>query len=100
MNQSYPTVYAGDMEIEDINRKVVGVWEKVKEEELEATRKLWESIYNQPYEKAGGQVAMDLGEVVSVKPPVYWEVSDCDVNTKYKSMMPRFLLEVSWNLQV
>ncbi|WKA02755.1 hypothetical protein VitviT2T_020909 [Vitis vinifera] len=93
-HQSYPTVYAGDMEIEDINRKVVGVWEKVKEEELEATRKLWESIYNQPYEKAGGQVAMDLGEVVSVKPPVYWEVSDCDVNTKYKSMMPRFLLEV------
>ncbi|KAJ9681851.1 hypothetical protein PVL29_017967 [Vitis rotundifolia] len=93
-HQSYPTVYAGDMEIEDINRKVVGVWEKVKEEELEATRKLWESIYNQPYEKAGGHVAMDLGEVVSVKPPVYWEVSDCDVNTKYKSMMPRFLLEV------
>ena len=98
MNQSYPTIYAGDMEIEDIARKMVGVWEKVMEEEVGATRKLWESIYNQPYEKAGGQVIMDLGDVVSIKPP--WEVSNCDEHTKYKSVMPRFLLEVSSNLQV
>lgn len=99
MNQSYPTIYAGDLEIKDITRKVVGVWEKVKEEDVEAARKLWESIYNQPYEKAGGQVIMDLGDV-SIQPPVHWEVSDCDVNTRYKSVIPRFLLEVSWNLQV
>ncbi|MCD9560216.1 hypothetical protein HAX54_018715 [Datura stramonium] len=31
---------------------------------------------------------------VDVKPPIYWEVTDTDVNAKYSSMLPRFLLEV------
>lgn len=100
MLQSYPTSYAVDMEMVDISRKVVGVWEMVKEGEVEATRKLWESIYNQPYEKAGGQVPLDLGEVVYLKPPFYWEVFDYDLNAQYKSILPRFIFEVSWNLQV
>lgn len=75
--------------------KVVGVWETVKDAEIEETKKLWERVFDLPYEKAGGGLDMDLERVASVNPPVYWEVSDTDVNNIYKSMVPRFLLEVS-----
>ena len=75
--------------------KIVGLWETVRSKEvLEETKKLWERTFNQPYVKAGGTI--EFGGVASiVKPPVYWEVSDTDVNTKYKSLLPRFLLEVT-----
>ena len=74
--------------------KVVSVWESVKEKEVKGTNMLWERTYDQPYGKAGGEVALELDNIGSAKQPIYWEVSDTDVNTKYKSMLPRFLLEV------
>ena len=70
--------------------KVVTVWESVKEKEMKETKILWERAFDQSYEKAGGEVVLDLDRVNLVKAPVYWEVSDTDVNTKYKSMLPRF----------
>ena len=95
MNQSYPTVYVEDLkDMWDYMGKVVGLWETVKEKEVEETKKLWERTFNQSYEKAGGGIAVELDKVNLAKPPIYWEVSDVDVNTKYKSMIPRFLLEV------
>lgn len=73
--------------------KVVAAWEAAKENEVEETKKLWERVLDQPYEKAGG---VANGGAPKAKPQVYWEVSDIDVNTKYKSLSPRFLLEVGW----
>ncbi|KAL5783858.1 hypothetical protein ACOSP7_008887 [Xanthoceras sorbifolium] len=92
---SYPTVYAEDLKDmwADMG-KVTGLWGTVKAKEVEETKKLWEKTFDQPYEKAGGGLGMEFNGVASVKPPVYWKVSDTDVNTKYKSMVPRFLLEV------
>ncbi|XP_050223612.1 uncharacterized protein LOC126673490 isoform X2 [Mercurialis annua] len=93
-HQSYATVYAEDMkEMEaEMMEKVVGIWETVKDKEVEETKRIWEKAFDQPYEKAGG--AVDFHGLASVKPPMYWDVSDIDVNTKYKSLLPRFLLEV------
>ncbi|KAH0728441.1 glycine-rich domain-containing protein 2 [Solanum tuberosum] len=91
-HQSYPTAYTLDTKgLEEEMRKVVGGWENVKEEDVENTNKLWERIFDQPYEKAGG---LAIGKAVDLKPPIYWEVTDTDVNAKYSSMLPRFLLEV------
>lgn len=99
MNQSYPTVYAADVtHMEGDMGKVAAVWEVVKEEEVEETKKLWERVFDRPYEKAGS--AANLGAAAKVKLPVYWDVTDEDVNTKYESMLPRFLLEVGWLLAV
>ena len=80
--------------------KVVTVWESVKEKEMKETKILWERAFDQSYEKAGGEVVLDLDRINLVKAPVYWEVSDTDVNAKYKSMLPRFLLEVSLTLTI
>lgn len=91
-HQSYPTAYTLDTKglVEEMI-KVVGACEAVKEEDIEDTEKLWERIFDQPYEKAGG---LAIGKAVDVRPPIYWEVTDTDVNAKYSSMLPRFLLEV------
>ncbi|XP_031252461.1 uncharacterized protein LOC116110372 isoform X2 [Pistacia vera] len=93
---SYPTVYAEDLKDmwDEMGKKVVGVWDTVKPKEVEETKKLWERTFDQPYEKAGGGLALELDGTASVKPPVYWNVSETDVNSKYKSLVPRFLLEV------
>ena len=56
----------------------------------ERDKDIVERAFDQSYEKAGGEVVLDLDRVNLVKAPVYWEVSDTDVNTKYKSMLPRF----------
>lgn len=94
--QSYPTLYADDLkEMAGDMGKVVTVWESVKEKEVKETKMLWERAFDQPYGKAGGEIALKSEKTASVKPPVLCEVSDTDVNTKYKSMQPRFLLEVS-----
>ncbi|XVF41835.1 hypothetical protein PTKIN_Ptkin01aG0312600 [Pterospermum kingtungense] len=94
-HQSYPAVYVEDLkDMWDYMGKIVGIWETLKEKEVEETKKLWEITFDQPYEKAGGGIAMEFDKVIMAKPPIYWEVSDVDVNTKYKSMIPRFLLEV------
>ncbi|XP_022719468.1 uncharacterized protein LOC111277344 isoform X2 [Durio zibethinus] len=94
-HQSYPTVYVEDLkDMWDYMGKAVGLWKTVEEKEVEETKNLWERTFDQPYEKAGGGIAVELDKVILAKPPLYWEVSDVDVNTKYKSMIPRFLLEV------
>ncbi|GFZ07182.1 enolase [Actinidia rufa] len=91
-HQSYPTAYAADMrEMEGDMGKVAAVWEEVNVEEVEETKKLWERTFDQPYETAGGEAN---GCAAKIKPPVHWEVADDDVNVRYKSMLPRFLLEV------
>ncbi|XP_012088966.1 glycine-rich domain-containing protein 1 isoform X2 [Jatropha curcas] len=94
-HQSFPTAYAEDMkEVEtEILGKVVGIWETVKEKEVDGTKKVWEKAFDQPYEKAGG--AIGFNGLAPINPPFFWEFSDIDVNTKYKSLLPRFLLEAS-----
>ncbi|KAF5183193.1 Glycine-rich domain-containing protein [Thalictrum thalictroides] len=91
-HQSYPLMYAEDVkEIEADLKKVAGIWDPLEEGDVEATKKPWEEVFDQPYEKAGAMLDQIVG---SLKPPVYWAVSDVDVNSKYKSMEPRFLLEL------
>lgn len=81
--------------------RVVGPWDhSVKEEDIQETKKLWEATFDQPYEKAGGRLAADLRGGIAVQTSVYWVVSDSDVNIKYKSLHPRFLLEVSYLLKI
>ncbi|PIA61273.1 hypothetical protein AQUCO_00300659v1 [Aquilegia coerulea] len=90
-HQSYPLTYAEDVKgIEADLEKMVGIWDPLKDGDIEATKKLWEEVFDQPYEKSGAMLDQIVG---SLKPPVYWAVSDVDVNSKYKSMEPRFLLE-------
>ncbi|KAK2965867.1 hypothetical protein RJ640_024709, partial [Escallonia rubra] len=89
---SYPTAYSADVkEKEGYLGKMVAALETVKEEEVQETKKLWEKTFYQPYEKAGCPV---ITGAVKVKPPIYWVVTNTDANVKYKSMVPRFLLEV------
>ena len=93
LKQSYPLAYAGDMkEMEGDLAKLVGVWDSVngEGEDIKATKELWEKTFDQPYEKAGAT----LDQTLSAKSPIYWKISDYDINRKYKSMEPRFLLEV------
>ncbi|KAK9070937.1 hypothetical protein SSX86_009505 [Deinandra increscens subsp. villosa] len=86
-HKSYPTAYAIDVkEMEDEMEKIT---ESVNEEDLEVTKKLWERVFDQPYEKAGCRAIDD------VKPSIHWEVTDDDFNVKYRPMLPRFLLEVN-----
>lgn len=97
-HMSYPTVYSIDCkELEgQIGRVYLG-WDSVNQEEIEATKNLWEDTFHRPYEKAGGAV---IGKELDFKPPIYWPVCDADVNTKYKSMVPRFLLEFCVSVRV
>ncbi|XP_042049831.1 glycine-rich domain-containing protein 1-like isoform X1 [Salvia splendens] len=90
-HQSYPTVYAVDFkELEGDVWKIVWVGGAMKEEDMEETKMLWEKPFDQPYEKAGGAAITRP----IVEPPFYWDVTNTDVNTKYKSLVPRFLFEV------
>ncbi|XP_057550738.1 glycine-rich domain-containing protein 1 isoform X1 [Amaranthus tricolor] len=96
-HQSYPTVYAADTKhMEDeLLLKVVGPWDhSVQEEDIEQMKVLWEDTFDQPYEKAGGKLAVEFRGGFAVQTPFYWVLSDSDVNIKYKSLHPRFLLEV------
>ncbi|KAL5701073.1 hypothetical protein ACHQM5_026451 [Ranunculus cassubicifolius] len=88
-HQSYPSKYTEDVQRLEVGmEKIVGIWDEMKDEDAEESRKIWEEIFDEPYERAG---AIFRG---MLKPPVYWVVSEVDVNTKYKLMGPRFLLEV------
>lgn len=78
----------------DAGKKIRRPWESAEEDEIEETKKLWEQTFDQPYEKAGGHIALTRKGIGSEEPMLYWEVFDSDVNTKYKSLAPRFLLEV------
>lgn len=95
LKQSYPTIYAEDSkEVESDLEKVVPLCGPATKKEVEETKSLWERTFDQPYEKAGGGIVLEP-VVTSVKPPFYWDVSDTDFNSKYKSIQPRFLLEVN-----
>jgi len=94
-------VYMEDLKVlalESDMQKVATISETVKEKEFEETKKLWDRAFNQPYEKAGGELPLTLEGVISIKSPISWEESDIDVNTKYRSLLPRFLLEVCFVL--
>ncbi|KAK6911609.1 Glycine-rich domain-containing protein-like [Dillenia turbinata] len=94
-HQGYPTAYYEDMkEVEGALGQLVRLHEPVKKEDVEATKKLWEKTFDEPYEKAGGGVAVKMEGLSLVHAPVCWEVSETDVNVKYKFMSPRFLMEV------
>lgn len=86
------------LDVESDLEKVATLSETVNEKEFEETKKLWDRAFNQPYEKAGGEVPLKLEGATSIKCPVYWEESGTDVNTKYRSLLPRFLLEVNFML--
>ncbi|GFP79169.1 hypothetical protein PHJA_000060400 [Phtheirospermum japonicum] len=91
-HQSYPTVYAADVkDLEGGVEKIAGLWDTVKEQEIRETKMLWETTFDQPYEKAGG--AAIVGPTTH-EPPFYWDMTYTDVNTRYKSLVPRFLFEV------
>lgn len=96
-HQSYPTVYAVDFkELEGDVQKIVGVGDAVNEEDVEETKMLWERTFDQPFEKAGGAaITRPIAD-----PPFYWDVTNTDVNTKYKSLVPRFLFEVCISVKV
>ncbi|KAK6915630.1 Glycine-rich domain-containing protein-like [Dillenia turbinata] len=94
-HQSYPTAYYEDVkEVEGALGQLVSLHEPVKKEDVEATKKLWEKTFEEPYEKAGGGLAVKVEGHSLVHAPVCWEESETDVNVKYKSMIPRFLMEV------
>ncbi|KAF2288275.1 hypothetical protein GH714_005764 [Hevea brasiliensis] len=75
LNPTYPTVYAEDMkEMEvEILGKIMGMWETLKEKEVQETKEVWEKAFDQPYEKAGGTI--DFHGLAPVQPPVYWETT-------------------------
>ncbi|CAN6468724.1 unnamed protein product [Victoria cruziana] len=82
MWQSFPVSYhrdVGDMEI-------FGDWESVKDEDMAATCRLWETTFDHPYERAGVTFSR-------TRSPVYWEASAVDVNRGYKSLEPRLVTE-------
>lgn len=59
-------MYAADVKEMEVDMgKVVVVWEEVKEEEVEETKKIWERTFDEPYEKAGGAA---FGGAAKVKP--------------------------------
>ncbi|CAH8340245.1 unnamed protein product [Eruca vesicaria subsp. sativa] len=93
-HQSYPTIYTEDVGemLEEMMRKVVRNGEAVEKSEVETTKKLWSRYFNQPYEKAGGEIANESPRRNNTT--FYWPVSDIDVNTAYKSIRPRFVLEL------
>ncbi|XP_076903067.1 glycine-rich domain-containing protein 1-like [Bidens hawaiensis] len=88
-HKSYPIAYAIDLNEMEDNMLKITESECVKEEDLEVMKKLWERVFDQPYEKAGCPVNDN------VKPSIRWEVTDNDVNVKYRPLLPRFLLEVN-----
>nr|XP_043623067.1 glycine-rich domain-containing protein 2 isoform X2 [Erigeron canadensis] len=91
-HKSYPTAYALDVKEMEVNmEKVIQSDEPVKEEDLEKMKKLWEKVFDQPYEKAGCPIICNSD---GVKPMIPWEITDTDVNVKYRPLLPRFLLEV------
>ncbi|XP_076952771.1 glycine-rich domain-containing protein 1-like [Bidens hawaiensis] len=92
-HKSYPIAYAVDVkEMGDGMEKVTESGESMKGGDLEVIKKLWEREFDQPYEKAGSPV---IGGSENVRSSIHWEVTDKDVNAKYRPLLPRFLLEVN-----
>ncbi|KAL6874649.1 hypothetical protein ACP4OV_013314 [Aristida adscensionis] len=97
-HQSFPACYAADMASmtirENIGKLVVTFGEVVSDDVLERTRALWEETYDEPYDMAGSEV--DETAVSAAREAFYWEpaASEEDANRLYKSLQPRFLMEV------
>lgn len=97
-HQSFPASYAMDMVTMSMNENVakmlVNFGEVASEEAVESTRALWEDAYDEPYDMAGSEV--DAGAVSAAREAFYWApaASEEDVNRLYKSLQPRFLMEV------
>ncbi|OIV90878.1 hypothetical protein TanjilG_15611 [Lupinus angustifolius] len=70
-HQSYPTVYLEDLKAlaldSDFHKVVATLSKTVNEKEVEETKNLWDMAFNQPYEKAGGDVALSLEGAISIK---------------------------------
>ncbi|KAK1319749.1 hypothetical protein QJS10_CPB04g00878 [Acorus calamus] len=93
-HQSFPAAFERDMKAigGGLEGKVVGFGETAEEGGLESTREMWERAFDKPYERAGSVILVGPGPA---ELPVFcWEASEVDVNRRYKTMEPRFLLEV------
>ncbi|KVH95191.1 Protein of unknown function DUF1399 [Cynara cardunculus var. scolymus] len=91
---SYPTTYRMDVnEMEGSMEKVIESEESVNEKALEAMEQLWERAFDQPYEKSGCP-AIGGGDDGLKPPPIHWEITEIDANIKYRTLLPRFLLEL------
>ncbi|KAG1326272.1 glycine-rich domain-containing protein 1 [Cocos nucifera] len=91
-HQSFPGSYARDTEgMGDLGRRVMAFREAAAEEEAEATRRVWEEAFDEPYERAGA--AIDPAASPS-RVFLNWEAAEADVNRTYKGLHPRFLMEV------
>lgn len=68
--------------------------EVVSNEAVRTTKELWEDAYDEPYDMAGSEV--DVGAVSTAREAFYWvpAASEEDANRLYKSLQPRFLIEV------
>nr|CAB3473098.1 unnamed protein product [Digitaria exilis] len=96
-HQSFPVSYAKDMvalAVMDSVAKVGVAYGEVVNEEVESTRALWEDAYDEPYDMAGSEV--DAAAVRAAREAFYWTpaASEEDVNRLYKSLQPRFMMEV------
>ncbi|KAK8967683.1 hypothetical protein KSP40_PGU003618 [Platanthera guangdongensis] len=93
-HQSFPGRYQADMgEMGDFWRRVVGFGDwKGTEEAAEKTMIVWEAAFDEPYERAGAAVDLTAspGRLL-----FNCDASASDVNGVYKSLQPRFLMEVS-----
>ncbi|KAK8452744.1 hypothetical protein SEVIR_5G161200v4 [Setaria viridis] len=95
---SFPASYATDMVAmaisDNIAKMGVGYGEVVTDEVLKRTRALWEEAYDVPYDMAGSEV--EMAAVRAAREAFYWApaASDEDANRLYKSLQPRFLMEV------
>ncbi|XP_019704133.1 uncharacterized protein [Elaeis guineensis] len=91
-HQSFPGSYARDTEgMGDLGRRVMAFGEAAAAEEAEATRRVWEEAFDEPYERAGAGIdpAASPSRVF-----LNWEAAEADVNRTYKGLHPRFLVEV------
>lgn len=105
-HQSYPLAYVKDIELID------GIYggaaiergpNAVSEEDLHETARQWENTFGKPYETAGATFDSIESKPLSIPKalegfntpkPIYWECQDIDVNGKYKTLEPRYVMEV------
>lgn len=93
MEQSFPGSYVRDTEGKgDLGRRVMAFGEAAAE--AEATRRVWEEVFDEPYERAGAGIdpAASPSRVF-----LNWEAAEADVNRTYKGLHPRFLMEVKYH---
>ncbi|KAJ4768122.1 enolase (DUF1399) [Rhynchospora pubera] len=94
-HQSFPVGYAKDTkEMGELAHKIAGFYgPSATEEEIEETKKFWEEVYDEPYERPG----MVIDPTVAIARQVFnWEMVAPaeDVNRVYKGLHARFLMEV------